>query len=142
MWSARSARRRVWCGVMTARRFALAGLVAACGGGHTPFPNGVPDGPPPDTLPQSTGDAMVNAVTIAVTDVGMPVANASVYFQNPDSSLVSGLTTDAHGTASALVADDGFVTVIEPGDASGISKLVTFAGTRPGDVLHLDLGAT
>jgi hypothetical protein len=126
---------------MRANRLALATLLAACGSSHPPFPNGSPDAPPGDTLPQSTGDAAPNAVTVQVTLAGTAVANVAVFFEDPQSKPVGAATTDAQGTANALVPAGGFVTVIEPDDGSGTHHLATFAGVQAGDALHLDLQA-
>src|SRR5438067_10053739 len=99
---------------MLGRAWLVVVLVSACGGGHAPFPNGSPDALPPDTLPPMTADAMPTSVTIAVTLNGMPVSNVPAYFQAADSTLAGAATTDAQGTAGAILATGGFVTVIEP----------------------------
>lgn len=105
----------------------------------------------PGSLPNAPADAAIDAsvvegkvVTVTVTEAGVPAVGASVYFQNPDSSLVRAATTDADGKARAEVADGGFVTVIEPRpSAIGVivirDRLSTFAGVKPGDELHLEL---
>jgi hypothetical protein len=120
---------------MRARLAALA-CVVACGGSHTPFPNNSPDAPV-DGLPPS-GDAPPGAVTLTVTDHGLPVAGLNTYFQAADASLVFAATTDDHGTAGAVLADGGFVTVIEF-SSLGQTRIQTFAGIKAGDALHLDL---
>jgi hypothetical protein len=66
-------------------------------------------------------------------------------FQSADSSLVLTAATDDHGTVGAVLAAGGYVTVIEPDDGTGVTRLATVAATMPGDALHLDLaplGAT
>src|SRR5580692_6118283 len=96
----------------------LAVLVMACGGdGNTHrLADGAVDSPKmvtPDAAPVS------GTVTVIVTLDGVPAPNAQVYFQNADSSLVSGgsALTDANGSASATMVAGGFVTVLEPQDA-------------------------
>jgi hypothetical protein len=111
--------------------------IAACSS-HPGFPNGGPDAAPGDTL-SPTGDAGPNAVGVTVTAHGAPAPGVVVYFQNADSSLVLGAVTDASGSASAALSAGGYVTVIEPDDGSGATRLATFAAVAPGDALHLDL---
>lgn len=112
-------------------------LLAACNS-HPGFPNGAPDGGPGDSA-SPTGDVAPEAVTLTVTMRGAPAQGVAVYFQNADSSLVREATTDEHGTAGAVLAAGGYVTVIEPDDGSGTTRLATFAATMPHDTLRLDL---
>jgi hypothetical protein len=121
---------------MTSRLF-LAFTLAACGSAHHTVDANRDTSS--DTLGQPTGDAPPGATTIAVTSAGLPAANVAVYFQNADSTLVLGATTDAHGTVGVMLATGGYVTAIEPPDGSGVVKLDTFAGVHSGDALHLDL---
>jgi hypothetical protein len=119
---------------------ATALVLAACGSNHHTVDGGHDSAH--DTLSQPTADAPPGSVTIEVTSGGKAVANVPVYFQNIDSTVVLGATTDTHGTVGAVLAAGGFVTAIEPDDGTGITKLATFAGVQPGDALHLDLDAT
>ena len=119
------------------RTSALA-LLAACGH-YTAFPTGEIDAPPADTLSPPTADAPTAAVTASVTVAGVPVPGVTVYFQDADGTLVLGATTDANGTVGATLAAGGFVTIIEPPDGTGVTRLATFAATQPSDHLHLDL---
>ena len=99
------------------------------------------DGPsvdPPD-LPKGP-------VTLTVTlSDGTPDPGVRVYFQNTDSSLVASTTTDAAGTASAVMAPFGYVTAIgayaPPGTAIP-GDVETFAGVLPGDQLQLSQPAS
>jgi hypothetical protein len=125
---------------MTARTLCIAALLAACND-HPGFPSAAPDAGSADALP-TTGDAAPGAVVVTVTLRGAPAPGVAVYFQNADSSLVLGATTDNHGAASAVLAAGGYVTVIEPDDGSGSTRLATFAAIRPGDMLHVDLAPT
>lgn len=77
-------------------------------------------------------------VTVKITMGDEPRPGIAVYFQNPDSSLVSAATTDANGVASALMERGGYVTAIQPFEfPAGIStsELYTYAGVKPGDQL-------
>lgn len=116
---------------------ALLAIAAACGSHETPFPFGGPDAAG-NALP-TTGDAAPGAVTIAITQNGLPAAGVAVYFQNMRSTLVVAASTDVNGTAAAVVPDQSSVTVIEPPDGTSIPKLATFGSVKPGDMLHLDL---
>lgn len=114
-------------------------LLAACGddGVHH-----LADAPP---APDGTVvDAAPAQVSVLVTDNKVPVADATVYFQGPDSSLVTSAMTGVDGTARAVMPAGGFVTVISPRpSAFGVivisDRLSTFAGVKPGDELHLEL---
>ena len=127
---------------MSSRMLCIAALLAACNS-HPGFPNAASDAGSADAMP-TTGDAAPGAVAVAVTLRGAPAPGIAVYFQNADSSLVLGATTDDHGTASAVLAAGGYVTVIEPddGSGSGMTRLATFAAIRPGDLLHVDVTPT
>ena len=123
----------------------FAGVACAACNSHPGFPNGAPDAAP-DALPTS-GDAGPDGLTVTVTLHGAPAGGAAVYFQNADSSLVAAVATDDRGTASAVLAAGGYVTVVEPDDGtgSGLTRLATFAAVGSLDALHLDLapaGAT
>ncbi|MGN6103703.1 MAG: hypothetical protein ACTHU0_01235, partial [Kofleriaceae bacterium] len=105
---------------------------AACGddGVHH-----LPDAPPPPDAPDP-----VQPVTVKITIGDEPQSGIAVYFQNPDSSLVSAARTDTNGVASALMERGGYVTAIEPFNLPrGIStsELYTYAGVKPGDQLAL-----
>lgn len=120
-------------------KLVLIALAAGCGSAHHTVDANRDTSS--DTLSQTTADAPPGAVTLTITNAGEPVAGAGVYFQNADSSLVLGATTDSHGTVGAVLAANAFVTALEPSDGSGVVKLDTFAGVQPGDALHLDLAA-
>ena len=123
------------------RRYALFALlgVVACG-----------DDAPVSHLDAGSGDdshvidvdsGPTQPVSITVTIGGQPNAGVTVYFQNADSTLVATKTTDATGTASALMNAGGYVTAVDPFEvAAGLpTKIVrTFAGVKEGDHLLLD----
>ncbi|GEM_PF-2626028 len=101
--------------------------------------------------PQAAGDAPIDSappgtpVTVTVTDNLGPTAMLAAYFQNVDSSIVSSTLTDTAGSASAVMAAGGYVTVVLPQTqlALGASSplrysLYTWAGVKPGDHLVLD----
>jgi hypothetical protein len=112
-------------------------LAAACGDDgvrHTP------DAAPHDGPLSVDGpvDAAPMPVTIAATRSGQPMTGVHVYFLNADSSVVLATTTDATGTASAVMAAGGSVTAINPyGPSKGPDELDTFMGVKPGDHLLL-----
>ncbi len=94
------------------------------------------------------GTAADGAVAVVVTLDGAPAAGVRVVFQDAAGFVVAGdhATTDATGTASALGAAGGTVTVVEPRPTatptlSG-TVLDTITDIAPGDVLHVDIGAT
>jgi hypothetical protein len=102
--------------------------------------------PPNDDRPAP--DMADAPVTVTVTRDGTPVAGATVYFQNADSSLVATVATDVTGNASTVMAAGGFATLVNPYTTAtfGISDaLYTWQGVKPGDHLlfHQDttLGA-
>lgn len=89
----------------------------------------------------AAGDADTSHVTLTATKDGAPMVGVNVYFQNADSSLVLATTTDATGTARALIVPGGYVTALDPYGAPGPGSpdlVKTFAGVRPGDHLSLD----
>jgi hypothetical protein len=98
-------------------------------------------------------DMMVQAVTLTVTNLGRPQANVAVYFVNADDTLVKATTTDATGTASAVMTAGGSVTAVNPfpppvavaptpGGKISTDELRTFVGVKPGDHLVLNHAAT
>lgn len=110
--------------------------------------NRLPDGPPlqPDAAtdgPQP--DAPNVPVTVNVRIGGQIAVGTKVYFQGPDSSLIATVDSDATGTASAVMPNGGWVTVVVPQTVfpslggSGTSETVkTWANVKPGDTLYLD----
>jgi len=86
-------------------------------------------------------DAAPLPVTLTVTRGDTPMVGVRVYFQNADSSLVSAASTDANGTASAVMAPGGFVTAIDPFalpvDVAANDDIRTLSGVQPGDMLTL-----
>src|SRR5437762_2059952 len=87
-------------------------------------------------------DGPLQPVTLSVTYNGAPQMNVRVYFQNADSSMVASTTTDATGTATAVMNPGGFVTAVDAipagaGVVAGPDVLNTFAGVKPGDQLVL-----
>jgi hypothetical protein len=81
-------------------------------------------------------------VTLTTTANGGPSSGVRVYFQDADGAVVLATTTDASGTASAVMAAGGYVTAINPYGANTETgdELDTFAGVKPGDHLVLDGG--
>jgi hypothetical protein len=84
----------------------------------------------------------VQPVTLTITSDGEPQAGVRVYFQNPDSSLISNTLTDESGVATALMPNGGFVTSIDAFGtrvpAGGPRREVhIYAGVKPGDHLNL-----
>jgi hypothetical protein len=87
-------------------------------------------------------DAAAGApVSLTVTSYVTELAGVRVYFQNPDSTLVASVLTDASGTASAVMPLGGYVTAVDPfardTNPSDIVELRTFSGVKPGDSLVL-----
>jgi hypothetical protein len=121
-----------------ARSFVLLTSLAltACGGNSVRH---FADGPPASDAPG--GDAALQPVTLTITNGTTPVPSIHVYFQNADSSLVVDATTDASGTASAVMAAGGYVTAIDPFTAvitNPAHTLETFSAVKPGDHLVLN----
>ena len=128
----------------------LIAALVACGddGVHHLADSGVdaPAQPQPDAPPDA---APLGMVTVTVTLQSSPAAGVPVYFQNADSSLVSSATTGDDGTATAMMAAGGFVTVLEPqfvntarfGSVTNVDGQIldTFSGVKPGDSLHVDV---
>ncbi|HZL01510.1 MAG TPA: hypothetical protein VFC48_00105, partial [Cellulomonas sp.] len=119
------------------RAFLLALVVVGCGDDAGSRPDAPPDAATPI-------DADATQVSLTITDGGVPAVGATVYFQNPDSSLVRTVMTDVDGKASAPMPGGGYVTAIEPrpiafGELVIRDRLATFAGVKPGDDLHLDV---
>jgi hypothetical protein len=111
--------------------------IGACGGGAEQLD----DAPPP-----SDGGGFERPpprVAVSVRLGGMPVMGLFVYFQNHDSTLASEAQTNIGGNAAGVVDDGGFVTVIEPPPLSAVeaarTRLVTFAGVKLLDELHVDV---
>lgn len=124
------------------RVLALVLVAAACGSDPVRH---IPDGRPQPDARASDGaaDTAPAPVTLTITKDGTPQAGVHVYFQNADSSLVLGTTTDATGTASAVMSPGGFATALNPfaAPSAGTPDLVkTFGGVKPGD--HLVLRST
>jgi hypothetical protein len=123
-------------GVM--RRVLLVLLLAACGDDgvrHTP------DAAPHDGQPDSPIDTAGNPVTFTATRDGTPISGMYVYFQNADSTVVLATTTDANGTASAVMDAGGYVTAIDTLSqplfgGSPPNELLTYVGVKPGDQLQ------
>jgi hypothetical protein len=122
-------------GVM--RRVVLALLLAACGDDgvrHTPDAS-THDGP-------VDAPEVMDPVTVTVTRADTAIPGVHVYFQNVDSSLVLATTTDANGTASAVMEAGGYVTAVDPFPAPGLggittNQLATWVGVKPGDHLRI-----
>lgn len=121
---------------------ALVLVMAACGGDDAV--HHLPDAPPaPDGGPDA---ATAGPVSITVSLFGTPNAGVAVYFQNADSSVVLTTTTDATGTATAMMEPGGFVTAVDPFRRAEFGVLEhdvrTFAGVKPGDHLQLSQGSS
>lgn len=87
------------------------------------------DAPPPEP------------VSITITDEGQPQAGVTVYFQNPDSTVVATEETDSTGTATAVLYEGGYVTAVNPYVVTAglpANFLRTFGGVKPGDHLLLN----
>ena len=89
-------------------------------------------------------DAAPAPVRLTVTLDGTPQSGVHVYFQNADSSVVLATTTDATGTAAAVMVAGGYVTALSPFPQAGFQAglggppdVNTFAGVKPGDHLVL-----
>ena len=87
-------------------------------------------------------------VTLTITNLGEPAPGVQVYFVNADDSLVLGVKTDTMGTAKAVMAAGGSVTVLNPFNTVvqdgkiTTDELRTFASVKPGDHLVLTRTAT
>ena len=116
---------------MSSRSVVVGVLLFACGPTaphHHPdeIVDGGPDGPSP-------------TVTLTVSAAGRPVVGTTVYFQNADSSLVAQTTTDATGTAGAVMtASGGYVTAVLPGRGEA-DQLATLSDVQLGDHLAIAL---
>ena len=125
-------------------RLALAGLVlVACNSN-----NGVKhiiDAPPHGidaAIPDATDGGAVGSASVTVTAAGKGDLGLTVYFQSADSTLNTTGTTDSTGTATGVVGNGGFITVIIPAGASGgPDELITWSMVQPGDhVLAAEAG--
>ena len=112
-------------------------LLAACGGGGHHTSDAPPYDAPADTLATSA-DAAQNAVTLRVTSSGDPVPNVATIFLDAQDKQIAAVTTNASGTAAAMVSPGGTVTAIIH-EGSGLDHLTTFTGVHPGDALVLEL---
>jgi hypothetical protein len=114
-------------------------MAAACGGGGNSTGH-LPDAPPaPDAAIDGNTDS---PVTVTVTSGGAPSPGVHVYFVAADGTLVKTADTGADGTASAVMAAGGSVTVLDPfavqgARAVGNNTLVSFMAVKPGDHLRL-----
>jgi hypothetical protein len=125
-------------------RLALAGLVlVACNSN-----NGVKHiiDAPPHGIDAASSDASdggaVGSASVTVTAAGKGDLGLTVYFQSADSTLNTTGTTDSTGTATGVVGNGGFITVIIPAGASGgPDELITWSMVQPGDhVLAAEAG--
>jgi hypothetical protein len=124
-------------------------LVAACGDdGVRHTPDAAPhDSALHDGSPDAPGDAPFAPVTLTASVDGTGVAGVQVYFQNADSTVVLATTTDATGTASAVMQAGGYVTAVKPYTPPAFGgtpsdEIDTFSGVKPGDHLVLNLPIT
>lgn len=114
--------------------------VAACGGGGGGSAGHLPDAPASaDAAIDGTADS---SVTLTVTDLGAPKAGVHVYFVAADGTPVKTMDTGADGSASAVIAEGGSVTALDPfslqaAPAPGSGTLVSYLGVKPGDHLVL-----
>jgi len=111
-------------------RVPIVAVVCGCGGnaGHLPDAG----------APADTGAAP--PVTLTVTRNAQPVMGVHVYFLNPDDTVAAKIDTDTTGNASAVVADGGSVTVLDPfapaqPDPARTLELRTYVGVKAGDHL-------
>jgi hypothetical protein len=120
------------------RKLSLVLILVACGDDSSRH---TPDATIHDGAIDSAPDAAGTPVTLTVTRNGSGLASVPVYFQNADSSVVLATTTDASGTASAVIAAGGYVTAINPFTqpqlGKGADELDTFSAVKPGDHLVL-----
>ena len=119
---------------MTRGSWMVALVAAACGGDG----NG---GHGLDAPPAIDGNAD-SPVTLSVTNAGVPSSGVHVYFVAADGTPVKTADTGADGTASAVMAAGGSVTVLDPTPAPGAQaipdhRLITFMAVKPGDHLKL-----
>lgn len=121
--------------------FTVGTAIAACGGDGGAVHLG--DAMPPPDVGLGGGELRPPRVNVSVTLGGMPIMGQIVYFQNHDSTLVSEAQTNIGGNTAGVVDDGGFVTVIEPAPLFDVpavtTRLVTFAGVKPLDELHVDI---
>lgn len=113
-------------------------LVAACGDDgvrHTPDAT-LHDAP---AVTDGAPDAPLLPVSIAVVNGDAAVSGVHVYFLNADSTVVLATTTDATGTASAVMVAGGSVTAVDPFATGQVSNhtIETFMAVTPGDHLLL-----
>jgi hypothetical protein len=114
------------------RRLTLLLALVACGDDGNRH---IIDAPNGGDSPDGTGPA---PVTLTVINGPTPTAGVRVYFQGPDSTLISSTTTDTTGTATAVMPDGGFVTALDPrgGGTATDTHLYTWAGVKSGDHLQ------
>ena len=118
------------------RKLSLVLFLVACGDdGVRHTPDAAPH--PGDGAADSPADAAVSPVTLAAIRDGQPVMGVHVYFQKADGTVVLATTTDATGTASAVMDAGGYVTAVDPYGAQDTDELDTFAAVKPGDHLVL-----
>jgi hypothetical protein len=106
-------------------------VVAACGGGGSA-----------GHLPDAAVGSADPSVTLTVTDLGAPKAGVHVYFVAADGTPVKTVDTGADGSASAVIAEGGSVTALNPfalqaAPDPGNGTLVGYLGVKPGDHLVL-----
>jgi hypothetical protein len=104
-----------------------------------------PDAAPHDGPRDSAIDGALDPVTVTAMRDGAPASGVHVYFQDADSTVVLATTTDANGTASAVMAPGGYVTAVDPFavpllGAPRSNELATYVGVKPGDHLVLSNG--
>lgn len=125
------------------RKLSLLVFLVACGDdGARHTPDATVHDAAHDGAPDSPADAPSGAVTLTITSNGSGTSGITVYFQNADNTLVMAETTDANGTASAVMQPGGYVTAVQPflgfAGVTPTDTLSTFIGVKPGDQLHID----
>lgn len=121
---------------MRTRLLSLFLLAAACGddgGSNTKMDAGPDSGPDIDAPPPAP-------VKVTVTSGGIGSSGQRVHFLGPDSAVITSVNTDANGSASAIVPDGGFVSVVNPFGPMGAGEYVVYttAGVKAGDEIVIE----
>jgi hypothetical protein len=120
------------------RHLAVLLLLSACSGSKKqPVAPDAPDGLV-DAGGSGDGGLPAGDVQVLVRDGFAPISGVRVLFDGSDGSHME-LATDATGTATAMLAMGGNVTVIRtyPSGSAQFPEIYSYVGVKPGDQLHV-----
>ncbi len=92
----------------------------------------------PESPPPAAGDA----VTVRVTDGGIPVAGVTVAFHGAAGDLLGTAVADGVGEARHAMEPGGLVTVAYPAHVAPLDsrlQLITYAGVDPGQTITIEI---